>query len=53
MGSTINDVDEEALKLFKSVLEDSKIKELFGVRELEKILEYIGAIKLIILVHSI
>lgn len=53
MGSTINDVDEEALKLFKSVLEDSKIKELFGVRELEEILEYIGAIKLTILVHSI
>lgn len=46
MGSTIDDVDEEALEIFKNVLEDSKIKELFEVRELDKILEYIGAGKI-------
>ena len=46
MGSTIDDVDEEALEIFKSVLEDSKIKELFEVRELDTILEYIGAGKI-------
>lgn len=46
MDSTIDDVDEEALEIFKNVLEDSKIKELFEVRELDKILEYIGAGKI-------
>ena len=46
MESTIDDVDNEALELFKNVLEDSKIKELFDVRELDKILEYIGAGKI-------
>lgn len=46
IGSTIDDVDEEALEIFKNVLEDSKIKELFEVRELDKILEYIGAGKI-------
>lgn len=53
MESTIDDVDNEALELFKNVLEDSKIKELFDVRELDKILEYIGAGKLIIMIHFI
>lgn len=46
MNSTIDDVDSEAVDLFKNVLEDSKIKELFEVRELDKILEYIGAGKI-------
>lgn len=46
IDSTIDDVDDEAVELFKNVLEDSKIKELFEVRELDKILEYIGAGKI-------
>ena len=46
LNSTIDDVDSEAVELFKSVLEDSKIKELFDVRDLDKILEYIGAGKI-------
>ena len=46
LNSTIDDVDSEAVKLFKDVLEDSKIKELFEVRKLDKILEYIGAGKI-------
>ncbi len=46
MDSTIEDVDGEALELFQNVLEDSKIKELFGARDLDKILEYIGAGKI-------
>jgi len=46
MDSTIDDVDTEALNLFKNVLEDSKVKKLFDVRELDKILEYIGAGKI-------
>ena len=37
---------DRILELFKNVLEDSKIKELFDVRELDKILEYIGAGKI-------
>ncbi len=45
-NSSIDDVDAEALELFKNALGDSKIKELFGIRELDKILEYIGAGKI-------
>ncbi len=46
MNSSFDDIDMEAIDLFKNVLEDSKIKELFDVRELDKILEYIGAGKI-------
>ena len=45
-NSSIDDVDAEALELFKNALRDSRIKELFDVRELDKILEYIGAGKI-------
>ena len=45
-NSSIDDVDAEALELFKNALGDSKIKELFDVRKLDKILEYIGASKI-------
>ena len=44
--SGIEDVDKESIDLFKDVLEDFKIKELFNLRELDKILEYIGAGKI-------
>lgn len=46
MNSSIDDIDMEAIDLFKNALEDSKIKDLFNVRELDKILEYIGAGKI-------
>lgn len=43
LDSSIDDVDSEAIRLYKEALEDNKIKELFEVRQLDKILEYIGA----------
>ena len=46
LDSTIDDVDTEAVELFKDALRESKIKDLFGVRELDKILEYIDAGKI-------
>ena len=46
LDSTIDDVDPEAVELFKDALRESKIKDLFGVRELDKILEYIDAGKI-------
>ena len=45
-NSSIGDVDTESLELFKNALRDSKIKELFDIRDLDKILEYIGAGKI-------
>lgn len=43
IASSIDDVDDEAVQLFKEVLEDNRIRELFKHRQLDKILEYIGA----------
>ena len=46
LDSSIDDVDPEAVELFKDALREPKIKELFEVRDLDKILEYIGAGKI-------
>ena len=43
--SSIDDVDEEAVELYMDVVED-RIRGLFGKRDLDKILEYIGAGKI-------
>lgn len=42
-NSSIDDVDDEAVQLYIDVLENNNIRDLFGKRELDKILEYIGA----------
>lgn len=44
-NSSIDDVDEEAIELYLDVVEDN-IRGLFGKRDLDKILEYIGAGKI-------
>ena len=44
-NSSIDDVDEEAVELYMDVVEDN-IQGLFGKRDLDKILEYIGAGKI-------
>lgn len=45
-NSSIEDVDDETIDLYLDVVENKNIKELFGKRDLDKILEYIGAGKL-------
>lgn len=45
-NSSIEDVDEEAIELYLDVLENNRIRDLFGKRDLDKILEYIGAGKI-------
>lgn len=42
-NSSLEDVDDEAIKLYFDVLENNTIRELFGKRDLKNILEYIGA----------
>lgn len=44
--STYDDVDEEAIRLFKKFLKDKTIKDLFDERSNEQILECIGAGKI-------
>ena len=44
-NSSIEDVDEEAVELYVDVVEDN-IHRLFGKRDLDKILAYIGAGKI-------
>lgn len=44
-NSSIEDVDNESVELYLDVVED-KIRGLFGKRDLDKILEYIGAGKI-------
>lgn len=44
--STYEDVDESAIELFKSFLKNQTIKDLFGKRSNEQILECIGAGKI-------
>jgi len=46
LDSSIDDVDLEAVELFKDALREPKIKELFEIRDLDKILEYLGAGKI-------
>jgi len=45
-SSSIDDVDEDAVELYFDVLENDSIRGLFGKRDLDKILEYIGAGKI-------
>lgn len=46
LDSAIDDVDQDAVELFKDALRESKIRDLFGVRGLDGILEYLGAGKI-------
>ena len=45
-NSSIEDVDMDAVELYLDVLENESIRDLFGKRDLDKILEYIGAGKI-------
>ncbi len=45
-NSSMEDVDCEAIELYLDALENDKIRDLFGKRDLDKILEYIGAGKI-------
>lgn len=45
-NSSMEDVDGEAIELYLDVLEKDNIRDLFGKRDLDRILEYIGAGKI-------
>lgn len=45
-NSSMDDVDGEAIELYLDVLEKDNIRDLFGKRDLDRILEYIGAGKI-------
>ena len=45
-NSSIEDVDMDAVELYLDILENESIRDLFGKRDLDKILEYIGAGKI-------
>ena len=45
-NSSIDDVDMDSVELYLDILENESIRDLFGKRDLDKILEYIGAGKI-------